>query len=134
MKKIFLSIKKKLLPSLGERITKSERYAIMAALNLMKLPDTELTIHPSKDKYYIKSGDDKVWIKIDNYPPNVTIVNHKFQYDIKFSERAMSILQDRFIEVTENRRDRVEKMFLSNTENSLRSIYMSTVDAAKNNK
>lgn len=134
MKKLFLKIKRKLNFSLSENITKSERYAIMTALNLMKLPDTELTIHPSKDKYYIKSGDDTVWIKIDNYPPNVTIVNHKFQYDIKFSERAMNILQDRFIEVTENRRDRVEKMFLSNTENSLRSIYLSTMDAVINNK
>jgi hypothetical protein len=123
MKRLFLKIKKKLHPTLGEKVTRSERYTIMSALKLMKLPDTELTIHPSKDKYYIKSGDDRIWIKIDNYPPNVTIVNHKFQYDVKFSERAMSILQDRFIEVTEKRRDRVEKMFLSNTENSLRSIY-----------
>lgn len=123
MKKIFLKIKKKLNPNLSEKITKSERYAIMAALRLMKFPDTELTMHPSRDKYYIKAGNDGIWIKINNYPPNVIIVNHKFQYDIKFSTRAMNILRNWFMEITEKRRDRVEKLFLSNTENSLRSIY-----------
>ena len=124
MRRILLKIKKGMHSELRERITRSERYVIMTALRLMKLPDTELTMHPSKDKYYLRSGDDMIWIKINNYPQNVTIVNHKFQYDIRFSERAMNVLRDRFLEVTENRRDRVEKMFLDNTENSLRSIYL----------
>jgi len=125
MKKLILKLGKKLRIVNGEKITKSERYAIMTALSLMKTRDSELTLHPKKDKYYIKSKNDKIWIKIDNYPANVTIVNHRFRYDIKFSNRAMDILRNRFIDVTESRRDEIEKSFLDNTENSLRAVYNS---------
>lgn len=123
IKRILFRLRKKFHPN-PEKITRSERYVIMSALELMNMPDTELTMHPSKDKYYIKSGDDMEWIKIENYPATVTIVNHKFRHDIRFSDRAMNILRDKFIEITEKRRDRVEKMFLDNTESSLRSIYI----------
>lgn len=123
MKRILFKIRKKLHLLDDEKITRSERYIIMSALELMHMPDTELTMHPSKDKYYIRPTDNQEWIKIEIYPAVITIVNHKFRHDVRFSNRAINILRNKFIEITETRRDQVEKMFLDNTENSLRLIY-----------
>ena len=128
MKKLFINLYKFLNKTDSAKITKSERYIIMTALKLMKNKNTELTMHPSKEKYYIhseKDGSNSVSMVITKYPQNVTVVNHKFSYDVPFSERAMNILTGRFIETTEQRRDVFERNLLKNTENSLEIIFNS---------
>ena len=127
MKRLILKIRKKLSLGTGEKISKSERYTTMIALCLMYMPDTELLIHPSKDRYYIHAGNDQILMIINPYPAQVTLINHKFQYDVKYCRRAMDILQSKFLEITEKRRDGFEKKFLDNTENSLRSIALSVM-------
>ena len=127
MKRLILKIRRRLNPNSAERITRSERYTTMIALSLMQMPDTELLIHPFKDRYYIRAGDDQILMIINPYPAAVTLINHKFQYDIKYCRRAMDILQSKFLEITEKRRDEFEKKFLDNTESSLRSIALSIV-------
>lgn len=108
------------------KITKSERLVTMTALQLMRMPDTELLIHPSREKYYIHTKDDQFLIVISLYPECVTLSNHKYQYDVKFSKRAMNFLKDQFESTTETRRDNFEAKFLANTESSLQAIYNST--------
>ena len=128
MKRLILKIKKKFSIDTGEKISRSERYTTMAALGLMQIPDTELLIHPTKDRYYIHAGNDQYLIIINIYPATVTLINHKLSHDVKYSRRAMDFLQNKFLEVTEKRRDKFEKKFLDNTENSLRSVALSIMN------
>lgn len=125
MKRLFLKIRKKIAPNTIEKISRSERYTTIVALSLMQLPDTELLIHPTKERYYIHAGNDQFLMIINIYPATVTLINHKLQHDVKYCRRAMDILQNKFLEVTEKRRDGFERKFLENTENSLRSIALS---------
>lgn len=125
MKKALIKIFKLLNKNSTQPITKSERYIIMTALKTMHKKDSELLLHPSKDRFYIYSESDGMFLVINRYPQNVTVVNHKFSYDVKFSNRAMDFLTGKFIETTEGRRDVFEQTFLKNTENSLSNIYRS---------
>lgn len=126
MRKLKIEIAKILCPSLKERVTKAERFATMIALQLMKMPDTELLIHPSMEKLYIHTKDDQFLVVIYTSADTVTLSNHRYQYDVKFTKRAMNFLSDKFMETTEFRRDHFEEKFLENTEMSLKNIYDTT--------
>lgn len=126
MRKLKVEIAKIMFPHFREKVSKSERFATMIALQLMKMPDTELLIHPSMEKLYIHTKDDQFLIVIYSGQGTVTLSNHRYQYDVKFSRRAMNFLSDKFMETTEFRRDHFEEKFLENTEMSLKNIYDTT--------
>ena len=123
MRKLRIRIAKMLDPDLQVPISRSERSVIQTALLLMQCPETRLLVHPTKEKFYIKSADDELTMIGNIYPAGVKIANHKFRHDIPFSKRAMNFLHDQFIRYTEDRRDALEAMVLENTELSLQMVY-----------
>ena len=122
MKKLRIRIAKALDPDLKIGITSPERSVIQAALTLMQCPDTSLLVHPTKEKFYIKSADDQLTIIGTVYPASVILANHKFREDIPFSKRAMNFLHNQFINFAEERRENLEKMVLENTELALKKV------------
>ena len=126
--RVKIRIAKMLDPVLRQQISRSERLTTMISLRLMHFPDTELLIHPSKEKFYIHTKDDQFLIVIDTFACEVTLSNHKYQYDLKFCRREMNFITGKFIETTEVRRDNLEAKFLENTEMSLQMIYNSTMN------
>jgi len=127
MRRIYVTLYKWVHKPISNPISRQERYVIMTALRLMKSKETEFILHPSKDRFYIQSDLNKMMLVIDKYPENVTLVNHKYSYDIRFSTRAMNFLLDKFVEATECRREIFEKSFMRNTEDSLQNIYQSVI-------
>lgn len=125
--RIFRTIKHKILKNSSKPITKSERYSIIIALKLMNDPETELLLHPSKERYYIHSKSANMFMILNKYPQSITIINHKYSYDIPMTDRSIGIILDRFLRVTELRRDSLEKDFLKNTEDSLGKICHSLI-------
>ena len=126
LRKLKIRIAKMLDPVMRQEISRSERLTMLIALQLMHNPDTELLIHPSREKFYIHTKDDQFLIVICTSPETVTLSNHKYQYDVKFTRRAMNFLTGQFMNVTETRRDNFEAKFMANTESSLQSIYIAT--------
>ena len=55
MKKIILKIRKFLNPSEFTAISKTERYAIMTMLTLIKNKNVELLLHPTREQYYVNA-------------------------------------------------------------------------------
>ena len=125
--RIIKSIKHKILKNSFKPITKSERYSIIIAIKLMNDPETELLLHPFKDRYYIHSKSAEMFMIINKYPQTVTIINHKYSYDIPMTDRSLGIILNKFLCVTENRRDILERDFLKNTEDSLGKICHSLI-------
>lgn len=125
--KIILGWIKIINPAQLRKITKSERYVILTALKVIKKKNTELLLHPNEDEFYIDAKDDNIFICCHfnkNYNTGlVTIVNHKFSYDVKFNSRAFNILYIAFNEEIAKRRDKLKQQYLNNSEHSLRVVY-----------
>lgn len=106
---------------------KSERYAIMTVLRVIKNPNTEILMHPNNMEYFINAKDDDVFIYIyygESYISNLMrIINHKYSYDVHLSMRHMNNIMDIIIDTMTNRRENLKKQYLNNTEISLKSIY-----------
>ena len=123
MRKLRIRIAKFFDPDLKTPISLSERSVIQTALTLMQCKETRLLIHPSREKFYIKSAGDELTLIGTVYPPSIILANHKFRHDVPFSKRAMNFLHGKFVEYTEIRRDALEAMVTENTELSLQMVY-----------
>lgn len=130
-KQIRLWIAKKLNPMLDYKITKSERYVIMIILKTFKLSNVELLLNSRKNEMYIDTKDVNVFIYIQLDTNTVTVVNHKYSYDIKLEDRPLQIIQYHFDKELSSRREQLKQKYLSNTENSLSSIF-SDINLIKN--
>lgn len=123
MKRQILKWYKRFFPEKCSAISSSERYVLIIMLNLIKKPNVELLLHPQKDEFYINAEPYGMLIIGNNETPrSVTVVNHKYHYIIPFSERAMTIFKDRFINTTIERRKLLQQKYLNNTENSLKCV------------
>lgn len=107
---------------LSETLTKGERYSIITAIKLLKDKRTELLIHPTKNKYYIKSSDNSIFVVISTNPNEITIINHVYCYNVKLCSRAMNIIYDRFISEVDKRRTAMEEEYTHNIQNSLITV------------
>lgn len=119
LRKICLWIHKKLNPLANYKISKSERYVIMIVLKILKLDNVELLLNAHKNEMYIDTKGKNIFIYVQLDDNIVTIVNHKYSYDIKFNIRSMTILQDKFEKELTKRRESLKQKYLSNTEHSL---------------
>ena len=124
MKKIILKIKKLLNPSEFTTINKTERYAIMTMLKLIKNKDVELLLHPRREEYYINAKPFNILIigNAEN-PSQVVVINHKYQYVLPFSVRAINIFKKYFIDETIRRREELLIQYINNTENALKTVH-----------
>jgi len=124
MKRIILKIKKFLNPSEFTTINKTERYAIMTMLKLIKNKDVELLLHPRREEYYINAKPFNMLIigNAEN-PSQVVVINHRYQYVLPFSLRAIKIFKKYFIDETIRRREELLMQYINNTENALKTVY-----------
>ena len=124
MKKIILKIRKFLNPSEFTAISKTERYAIMTMLTLIKNKNVELLLHPTREEYYVNAKPFNILIigNAEN-PSQVVVINHKYQYVLPFSLRAIKIFQKHFIDETIRRREALLTQYINNTENALKTVH-----------
>lgn len=106
----------------SNKISRQERYAVIIVNQLLSYAGSDVLLHPSMDRYYIKCEPLGMFVVIDTVSNEVSIINHVYSYHVKMSKRAMSIVTDNFIEETEKRRIAMEKEYTSNIQFSLRTV------------
>ena len=107
---------------LSNKLSRQERYAVIIVNQLLLDPDSDVLLHPSMDRYYIKCEALGMFVVINMGTSEVSIINHVYSYHVKMSKRAMSIVTDNFIAETEKRRIAMEKEYTSNIQFSLRTV------------
>lgn len=120
--KIAIRFKRMFDPRSIESITRTERDAIYIFNTLTKDPGSELYIHPSYDKYYIKSPKTGIFVTITTHHPEISIINHVYGYNVKLSIRAMNGMVKIFLKEVEKRRLHMENEYTSNIEHSINNI------------
>lgn len=114
--------KQKLSPQDFDRVTKTERDAIMIFNTLVHHPESDLLIRPSNDKYYIKSAKTGIFITLSTYNPEISIINHVYGYNVKISNRVMKNMERTFVTEVEKRRVEMESEYKDNIQHSLNHI------------
>lgn len=120
--KISIWFKQKFNPNDFDKITKTERDAIVIFNHLVKHHNSELLIHPSREKYYIKSQKTGIFITISTYHPEISIINHVYGYNVKIGNRVVKNMVNTFITEFENRRLKMENEYKDNIQHSLNHI------------
>lgn len=124
-KKIKIWINRKISDKESRSTTRIEREVISIFSNLLKHPKSELLIHPD-GKYYIKSDDTGIFVTLNKYDKEISIINHVYGYNVNVSERVLNDMIKRFINELEYRRIKMEEDYRNNIQHSL-SIIAKTI-------
>lgn len=127
LKKSVIWFKKKTSPLMYEPVTKTERDAIYICNTLIKDPKSDLLMHPSHDKYYInkyyiKSPQTGIFVTISTHNPEISIINHVYDYNVRLGHRALNNMIKTFLTEVENRRLKMENEYKENIQHSLHHI------------
>lgn len=119
--KICIAAKKAFDPNykLGE-INSTESKAYLICHKLIMSKDSILMVAPLSGKKYVKQPDGKLFIIIDDW--GLTIVNHKYSYNISLPHRLLFKLRLTFDHSLEERRILMEKEIMGNVQSSLDKI------------
>lgn len=113
-------------PAGYEPISKTERESMIIFNSLIKHPTSELLIHPSHDKYYIKSPSTGIFITLTSLgtmnSTEVSIINHVYGYNVRLGQRASNIMIKSFLMEVDKRRLQMEDDYKNNIQHSLHHI------------
>ena len=118
---------------LTKPLSRQERYAVIIVNKLLCDPDSDMLMHPSMDRYYIKCEPLGMFVVMDIRMSEVSIINHVYSYHVKMSRRAMDNVLDKFVSETEKRRLAMEKEYTSNIQFSLRTVSNNITENRKRN-
>jgi len=121
--KISIWFKRRFNPQEFEEVTRTERDSINIFNALVKHKDSDLLIHPSSCKYYIKSPKTGIFITIStSMPAEISIINHVYGYNVKISNRVLKNMEKIFYDEVNKRRLAMENEYKSNIQHSLSHI------------
>jgi hypothetical protein len=115
-----MAIKFMRLSNPKQQSTETERHCVKICSKLIAKPESILLLSPISQKRYIRSEDGEIFIIIDNYV--ITMVNHKYSYNITVNDRAHRIISKSFDTEVEKRRLEMETEMTSNVKDSLSEI------------
>jgi len=127
--KISLWFRKRFSPLEFEQVTRTERDALYIFNTLVRHPDSDLLIHPSGCKYYVKSPNTGIFITITtSNSPEISIINHVYGYNVKISGRVLKNMERLFYKEVDKRRIEMEDEYNSNIQHSLNHIAQTIKD------
>ena len=115
-----MAIKFMRLSNPKQQSTETERHCVKICSKLIAKPESILLLSPISQKRYIRSEDGEIFIIIDNYV--ITMVNHKYSYNITVNDRAHRLISESFDAEVEKRRLEMETEMTSNVKDSLSEI------------
>ena len=133
IKRLNVKLQKLFNNSSYRSITHNERCAMIIANELISDKESELLLHPTADKFYIKNKKHQIFVILDLSKTEVMIINHRFCYIIHLSQRPLDYIHSLFIDEVEQRRCTMENEYMNNIQNSLTQI-TTTVKNIKNEK
>ena len=120
--KIAFWFKRKFSPHEFEKVTRTERDSIYIFNTLVKHEDSDLLIHPSGHKYYIKSPKTGIFITVSTSTPEISIINHVYGYNVRISPRVLKNMEKIFYTEVNKRRLDMEEEYKNNIQHSLTHI------------
>lgn len=122
LKKLELKLYKFLNRSNTLPLSKEERCSIIIVGKLLLNKGNELLLHPSLNRFYIKSDESGIFIVVSSSPNEITIINHVYCYNVKLGERAYNRIHDMFMDEVNRRRLAMEKEYTDNIQFSLMNV------------
>lgn len=113
--------KKKLSPH-DSVISKTERDVMIIFNTLVHHNESELLMHPSGDKFYLKSPKMGIFITISGNLSEISIINHVYGYNVKVGSRVLKNVTKSFTEEVEKRRLEMEREYNQNIQHSLSNL------------
>lgn len=120
--KISIWVKRKFSPHEFDKVTRTERDSIYIFNALVKHEDSDLLIHPSGHKYYIKSAKTGIFITISTDTHEISIINHVYGYNVRISPRVLKNMEKIFYTEVNKRRLGMESEYKNNIQHSLTNI------------
>ena len=122
LKKLELKFYKFLNKSNTLPLTREERCALIIVGKLLLNKGNELLLHPSLNRFYIKSDESGIFIVVASNPNEITIINHVYCYNVKLGERSYNRIHDMFVDEVNRRRLAMEKEYTDNIQYSLMNV------------
>ena len=119
--KISIWIKKRLSPH-NFKIDKAERDVMIIFNTLVRHNESELLMHPSGDKFYLKSPKMGIFLTISGNLSEISIINHIYGYNVKVGPRVLKNITNAFTQEVEKRRLQMEKEYNENIQHSLSNL------------
>ena len=105
------------------KFTNRERSAVIIIKSLLSDIETDLLLHPSENKFYIKSDKEKIFAVFSNSPNEIDItVDKVLCFNVRLCERCYDRIHDMFVEEVEKRRMAMEAEYTQNIQYSLMNI------------
>jgi hypothetical protein len=79
-------------------------------------------MHPSGDKFYLKSPKMGIFLTISGNLSEISIINHVYGYNVKVGSRALKSITKSFMEEVEKRRLQMESEYTENIQHSLSNL------------
>ena len=108
-------------PNIDRHASDYDHEAFSISKRLISKQETTLLISPISGKRYIKSDDNQLFIIIESH--QITIVNHKYSYNIDIAGKSFEKISQVFDAEVEKRREQMEADIRSNVKHSLSNIY-----------
>lgn len=121
-RKIIVKLVKLFMPKAETQISKEERCLMIIVRKLLDMEDTVLEMKPNMSKLYVRKKDKSILVIVDTTNNTASIINHKFKYDLKLTQRTTNYVVDIYSREADKRRNDMEAEFRSNVQNSLTNV------------
>lgn len=143
LRRLVLRIKWKIARKSSDHIFHDERGLMIIVKQLLNNKESVLLMKSGMDKIYIKSNDGAVFVTVDfnNRIAFVTVdfnnriasdINHKFGFNIPFSQRVSTYINDNFSNEVDKRRTELENEYRGNVHYSLSNVIHNLYKNEKN--
>ena len=104
-------------------LSRKERYAVIIIKKLLSDAETDLLLHPSENRFYIKNDKEKIFAVVESSPMEIDItVDKVLCFNVRLCERCYDRIHDMFVEEVEKRRMEMELEYTQNIQYSLMNV------------
>lgn len=123
LKRFAFKIYKRINRSGTMLLSRKERYAVIIIKKLLSDSKTDLLLHPSENRFYIKNDKEKIFAVVESSPTEIDItVDKVLCFNVRLCERCHDRIHDMFIEEVEKRRMEMELEYTKNIQYSLMTV------------
>lgn len=98
-------------------LDKDERYAVIMMMSLIREGGAALLMHPSKDKFYIKSNERGLLVVVDE--TSITVSNKVYSHRGEIGRRCYERIRGMFVEEAEKQRAAMEDEYVRGVQSPL---------------
>lgn len=123
LKRFVFKIYKRINRNGTAKLSRKERYAVIIVDSLLSDQETDLLLHPSESRFYIKSDGKKIFAVVESSPMEMNITVDKAHcFNVRLCERCYERIHKTFVKEVEKRRMEMETEYSRNIHYSLMNV------------